>query len=498
MRNVLIIICLFLSVPICAQVQRGYNWITGLNGNRINFNSANVTTYLGNYVDHYFHGGNSCISDNDGNLLLTSDGYSIYNSFGNYVEDGDTLVPLDLFNFEDGWSAESESSIFLPMDSGLYYFITPTMSDTRFSDCNANNNCHFDLLLYNVIDMNANGGAGKVMKRMIPLMQNANLRKTQMMACRHGNGKDWWLLKNEGDSANIHVLLFTQDSVYDKGVQIFNEPVWGEWDLRGQSTFNYDGSKFATTSQGGALINQGLIFLSDFDRCSGLLSNPRVIEMPVGSAHDTLDPTKIDKQSGGLCFSPNSRFLYVSSYVNIYQYDFWDSTWYHVAGLDTTFNAAQAYNTAYLGPDNRVYIGNFGGSSKQMSRIDSPDVKGVGCSFCPRCLRMDSLSGLFSLGTPPCMPNYGLGAKTCWPLSTNEVVHISPEINIYPNPAIDKVTISASDNFSDIRIYTMLSQLVFEMKSNPVSQIEINTQGLPSGIYLVQIDGKYSRKLVVE
>jgi len=40
------------------------------------------------------------------------------------------------------------------------------------------------------------------------LIQNANLRKTQMMACRHGNGKDWWLLKQEGDSANVHVFLF--------------------------------------------------------------------------------------------------------------------------------------------------------------------------------------------------------------------------------------------------------------------------------------------------
>ncbi len=72
--------------------------------------------------------------------------------------------------------------------------------------------------------MNANGGAGKVTQRMVPLMQNANLRKTQMMACRHGNGKDWWLLKQEGGNADEHTFLFTQDSVYDKGVQLFNNP----------------------------------------------------------------------------------------------------------------------------------------------------------------------------------------------------------------------------------------------------------------------------------
>jgi len=65
--------------------------------------------------------------------------------------------------------------------------------------------------------MNANGGAGKVLKRMQPLMENAELRKTQMMACRHANGKDWWLLKQAGDSNTICKFLFTQDSVYNMG-----------------------------------------------------------------------------------------------------------------------------------------------------------------------------------------------------------------------------------------------------------------------------------------
>jgi hypothetical protein len=42
--------------------------------------------------------------------------------------------------------------------------------------------------------MNANGGAGKVVKRMVPALSNAQLRKTQRMACRHGNGIDLWIL----------------------------------------------------------------------------------------------------------------------------------------------------------------------------------------------------------------------------------------------------------------------------------------------------------------
>jgi len=496
MKAMLIIFITLYSLSSMSQIKLGNTWVTGYSGNSVNFNSSSIVTKQGIYFpSKYFTYGNSNICDTNGNLIIASDGYNLYDSTGLFIEGGDTLIPVDFYLFESGFSSYSQGSILLPMDSAMYYHVTPTFSNFQFADCQANGNCYFDLLLYNLIDMKANSGAGKVTQRMIPLMQNARLRKTQMMACRHSNGKDWWLLKNEGDSANIHTFLFTQDSVYDKGVQVFNEPVWGASDIQGQSTFNSDGSIYASTSHGGST---GYIFIANFDRCYGILDNPYVIQMPLGSQHNPYDTTLTDRESVGLAFSPNNKYLYVISYTNVYQYDLHDSTWFHVAGIDTVASAAQGYETAYLGPDNKIYIGNCGGLSKQMSRIDNPDVKGAGCNFCPRCLRLDSLGANAYVGTPPCMPNYGLGPKECWPLSTKDVVNKTVEINIYPNPAIGQITITESENFSEVKIYTLLSQLVFEKKTKPVSQAEINTQGLPSGIYMVQIDGKYSRKMVVE
>ncbi|MBK9480862.1 MAG: hypothetical protein IPO02_02515 [Bacteroidetes bacterium] len=49
--------------------------------------------------------------------------------------------------------------------------------------------------------------------------------------------------------------------------------------------------------------------------------------------------------------------------------------------MDTTFNKFQHYEASYYGGDGKLYIGNFGGTSKQMSRIDNPDVKGAGLHF---------------------------------------------------------------------------------------------------------------------
>ena len=481
-----------------SQSKGSNNWISGHNGNKIDFNNNTIQTSQNLYSLRYFSGGNSCISDSNENLILASDGYNVYNSLGGYIEEGDTLIPHSLFIYEDGWSAESQESIFLPMDSNKYYFVTPTFSDSQFDDCAANNNCYFDLLLYNVIDMNANAGAGKVTQRMVPLLQNARLRKTQMMACRHGNGKDWWLLKQEGDSANVHTFLFTQDSVYDKGVQVFSEPVWGSWDLRGQSTFNSDGSIYATTSHGGGL--SGFIMISDFDRCYGVLSKPYIIQMPSGSQHDPSDTTIMERLPVGLAFSPNKQFLYVISMCNIYQYDLQDSTWFHVAGLDTSYQKFQEYETAYLAPDNKIYIGNWGGLSKQMSRIDNPDVKGAGCNFCPRCLRMDSLSGVFSLGTPPCMPNYGLGAQVCWPLSTHNVV-VENELVVYPNPTNNMLYLEGeflNHQVNEIKIYTILGQLVYDKKVKTLTgKVALDLKGLNKGVYFLKCN-KLMKKVVIE
>ena len=477
---------LLFIVHCIAQSKRGNNWITGYSGNRIEFINNTISTYQGVYFPFkYFTGGNSCIGDTAGNLILASDGYNIYNELGSYIDGGDTLIPLNLFIYEDGWSAESQASIFLPMDSNKYYFITPTFSDSQFNDCFANNNCYFDLLLCNEIDMNANGGLGKVTKRMKPILQNARLRKTQMMACRHGNGKDWWLLKQEGDSANVHTFLFTQDSVYDKGVQVFNGPVWGGWDIRGQSTFNNDGSKYASTSHGSST---GLIFLADFDRCYGILSNPYTIQMPVGSQQNPTDTTLTERLSVGLSFSPNGQFLYVISHWNVYQYDLQDNTWFHLIGKDTSWFSG--YETAYLAPDNKIYIGNFNGVSKQMSRIDNPDVKGVGCNFCPRCLRLDSLGTNAYVGTPPCMPNYGLGAKTCWPLDTGNVSETNG-ISIYPNPSSSVIYIKNA-NQKKKELYNSVGQLIFSTSKN-----EVDVSNYSKGIYYLRC-GFQTKKIIIE
>jgi photosystem II stability/assembly factor-like uncharacterized protein len=60
-------------------------------------------------------------------------------------------------------------------------------------------------------------------------------------------------------------------------------------------------------------------------------------------------------------------------------------------------------------------------------------------------------------------------------------------INVYPNPATDKITIETSLNFDKISIYNLPGQKVYNHQ-NPGNYLTIPTTEIPPGIYILQID----------
>ncbi|MBK8330067.1 MAG: hypothetical protein IPL09_11520 [Bacteroidetes bacterium] len=84
--------------------------------------------------------------------------------------------------------------------SGQYCVFIVGVSDSTYNNVEGNVKTPADLLLYNVVDMNANAGMGKVMQKNVPLIANTEIARVGMMACRHANGYDWWLLKQGFDT----------------------------------------------------------------------------------------------------------------------------------------------------------------------------------------------------------------------------------------------------------------------------------------------------------
>ncbi len=394
-----------------SQTKQNYSWIVGYgNSNVVKFENSNFlfqklfdTLFLPSR--NFIPGSNIC--NTNGNIILLSNGVSVIDSNKNFVGNLDSIGGREFVKYNSGDCPYTQYSIFLPLQNNIYYFVNNSVSDSFWAYYNNTGGLdfNFDELLYCKIDMNGNNGLGICTKREVKLIEKDTLSNTQMMACRHGNGKDWWLFKQGSIKNIVHKFLFTQDSVFNFGTQSFAEPEFSKWDNGGQSMFSQDGTKYATTCTGTKKI-----FVADFNRCSGELSNPLVYDVPPLSAHNTFDSTMVDVLSEGLAFSPNGRFLYLNMYYNIQQLDLLDSDtstrWSVVAGLDTTWDAFNSYSSMYLGPDNKLYVGNWGGLSKQMSYFDTPNIKGVGSGFCPRCLRFPKVG----VTAPPCMPNYDLGA----------------------------------------------------------------------------------------
>ncbi|RFM37049.1 T9SS type A sorting domain-containing protein [Chitinophaga silvisoli] len=489
-----IITVLLYSSTVISQSASNFNkvWVQGGGVSfTTTFNSTGIVNqYLDTLYSPYFADGNSNICDSFGNLLLCSDGYQVYDKNVSVIDGSDTLVPHAIFNRQDGWSPASQSSIFLPMDNGKYYFITPTASDHEINTYWNNPNSGralFDVMYYNTIDMHANNGAGKVTRRMVPMLQNVTLSKTQMMACKHADGKSWWLLKQASDTNMIYKFLFAQDSMYGPYIQGFPDPHFSKWDQSGQSIFSQDGTKYATTCRGAYKI-----FVADFDRCTGTLSNPQVYDVPTQKyAPDTTQ----NDQTQGLAFSPSGRFIYVNGWSNIQQIDLLasnpQSSWVKVADTDTVLNAFEMYSSMYLGPDNRLYISNWNGLGSEMSVINNPDIKGIGCSFCPKCLRFPKFHFTPSVigggvDAPPCMPNYRLGPLPGNPCPVG-ITEVQPEpvvFSIYPNPARSEITIRYSKT-GILELADLTGRVVRSILLPQAAGTQyVNLQDLSSGIYI--------------
>ena len=497
------ILLLFTACVAFSQTNFNKSWCVGTNNVYCVYFSPSPQISIYNNNDFLaFYGGNSNICDSNGNVILATDGMSVYNNTGKYYIDNGAVLASPLFyKHDNGFNSYTQSSIFLPFEDKIYYLITLDVCDSMYYNMfypafpNANVS-PFDRLYYHKIDMKENWGAGRVIEREKVIIKGDSMLKSMMTACRHANGKDWWLVKQMYErggyyksKCKIATILVTKDSVYPPIITSFPDFLFSTYDQSGQAMFNQDGTKYAATCRG-----TGKVFFADFDRCTGIFSNPKTYNVPEYSRHNPIDTTLMDQQTQGLTFSPNGQFLYVMKYYNIVQLDLNDNdsstAWYHVAGLDTIWQQFQLYNTSYLGYDNKLYIGYVGGSSNNISVINNPDAKGMNCNFCPKCLMFPLQGGVT---TPPNMPNYDLGesGQPCWPLGNEELTIMNDKLEVYPNPTSSKLYIKTE--LRDKReLYNAMGQFILSTQAN-----EIDVSRCSKGVYYLKC-GIFIKKIIID
>lgn len=523
------VITLIIVVAMCLQANNlkaqathfNEQWIMGDFGLfQLNF-KPNLTpdSFKNNNLDNFYFRGHSNICDSNGRLLLMCNGFTLYDSNGNVVQGGAQLVSPSYFATNSNSSTISQSNIMLPMDSGLYFLIVINVTDARMATWNTPFGLpSFDELLLYKIDIDGNAGLPKVIDTL-KLTQNDSLASTMMMACKHSNGQDWWLVKqtknHKGIQDPLHLpfpaaknqllkLFISRDSISPPSYQDFPGSYISNASANGQAMFNCDGTRFALTAH---RLNK--IFIADFDRSNGNFSNPKFVDVPFYNRQSPFNPNLRDSTTFGLCFSPNSQFIYVSKETSIAQYDLLETDtakqWYYVSGIDTIWSELQFYHNIYPGPDDKLYIGNKGGLARDLSYINAPSRKGAACDFRKK--------GLVFLTTPfggasgpPCQPNYDMDLVPCdtsvdhgEPDGVNDYFAQKLQLKVYPNPASSYIRIDIQDQYKDYH-YELISLDGRKLMSGPLTQ-QIDMPNVQTGLYLLRIssnEGSITKRIVRE
>ncbi|MEM1323095.1 MAG: T9SS type A sorting domain-containing protein [Bacteroidota bacterium] len=336
------------------------------------------------------------ITDMTGQLLCYSNGVDIKGSDHGVIDNGNSLT--DSLFFSGGLTAPQGTIILpLPEDDNKYFFLT---SDIFIFELNFRTIAAISPLYYAYFDMSLNGGSGEVTSRD-HVLNTDTLAGGQFVATRHGNGRDWWLICPKYHSNRYHRYLLTLQGIQEMGHQDVGTQVF---DDLGSAIFSPDGRHYVRYNSYAYDTNKVYIDLYDFDRCNGLLSNHRQYE--------------IDRRvPGGVCFSPNSQYLYVSLWDEIWQYDMtapdiFDSgikvaEYDGFLGLNQTLEYPTRFFMMQNTPDGRIIINIPNVNAQYLHTIQYPDRRGMACEVQQHSILLPA----FNTFTLPNFPNYRLGPE---------------------------------------------------------------------------------------
>jgi hypothetical protein len=197
-----------------------------------------------------------------------------------------------------------------------------------------------------------------------------------------------------------------------------------------------------------------------------------------------------------MAFSSDSRYLYVSKFTQILQYDLQATdilaSEQVVAEYDGFLDENGVPTRFYgllLAPDGKIYgnIPNF--NSRYIHVIDQPNLPGDSCNVIQHAIFLPA----DNFGTLPNLPYYRLYEAEGSPCDTlTTTTHwvppaAVPNIRVWPVPAADVLYFSAEGDWSEplnLRLYDAVGRLVLEksdLRLSPTASIRLDA--LPSGAY---------------
>jgi Secretion system C-terminal sorting domain len=428
------------------------------------------------------------ISDANGNFLMASNGIYIMNTAGDTMLNGSGLNPNP---GTASWASSGipfpHSNLILPFpgDSNGYILLHQTFSITGGFPC--------DRLFYTRIDMTLDGGLGGVTAQKNWLFHFGDV-EFGLAACRHGNGRDWWVIAQKASSDTLLVFLLNPQGINFHSQQGFGFPATDG--NANAPKFSANGDRYAYTTVkplgGSVYYHDARVF--DFDRCNGVFSNAQLLI--------------IDNAAGvGNEFSPNGRFLYVSSSQNIYQFDLnapnVQVSKIGVALYDGFFSPYPPFATDFClmtrRPDGKIYISTWN-STLVLHCIEFPDSLGLACDVQQHSIPLPC----YAFRADVNHPNYNLGRWAGSPCDTlawvgNEEIENDFKLRLYPNPSRGEfklIYLLPQGESGILEIYNVEGKRVYNQVLPPWSTLQELSLSLPAGLYTCRILSKQQQQMI--
>ncbi|MCK6694188.1 MAG: T9SS type A sorting domain-containing protein [Thermoanaerobaculia bacterium] len=494
------IFCLLVLPQIALGQKHDYIWVSG------DSNNPNTTSHGGMVIDFnqnpvdvsYKYRKlnmfvcNASICDSLGRLMAYTNGCDIAGADDEIMENGEMINPgyawqVSCIQNADGYASGIQSAVFLPLpdhDSLYYLFHKQMKLLSNFSDA------YTEKLLFSVVDRRSESNYGKVIQKNIEIL-NDTLAYGKLIATKHANGKDWWIITPRRKNNVFYILKFTKEGIVDTFTQKIGITPDYKTEGYGQIVFSSDGTKVFRTNPSSPIM------VYDFDREAGVFTHFDTIPYEYG------DQPIVGEI--GCALSPSGRFLYLSCRIFLYQLDLWapdiSASQTVVAEWDgfknpfpTTFWQCQ------LGPDCKIYI-RAGGDTRYFHVIHNPEEPGLACNVEQRGLPLPTPSG----SSMPSFPNYCLGPADDPGLPCSPVVSTTapptplPAFSVFPNPVSTTLKIVPNrqyDGPTRLRLYDVTGRLAKEQIFDPqLPATEADVRDLGAGVYFYEVwcEGKVQR-----
>jgi len=405
---------------------------------------------------------------------------NILNKNHQLMDNGDSIIGIS-------WYQEMVIVPF-PGDNQKYYLFTQDVTDIYG-------------IYYSVIDMSFNNGLGKVILKNQVLLSTIRMADC-ITAIKHANGRDWWLYSRVGDpsisNSPFYTYLITPlgiilDTLQNIGLISSGGFVEFRW--------NKQGTKMAFVNY------SGLIQVFDYDRCTGLITNPITI--------DTMRPSSPLPAYWACEFSASGRYLYITSHPvasNLYVVDLLDTN-YTLTNIWSIPSPQYYLSDIKRGADDKLYLTGayydgftfpypysdtlYNIYNTYLSVINYPDSGAIGCDFQPWIFY---LGGKRTYSGLPNNPNYDMGVVAGGPCDTLTVgIENTPPrsevfFQVWYNSAWNLIHVNASQlkgKTGVIRLIDLSGRIVSEKNIEIIPggyyTGEINMSAFSSGIYFVQL-----------